>query len=196
MNIIMTEKVRHCEVCRNRSFSREGIVCSLTNDKPQFRESCKEFRPKDGFAKHLIDVNIDYEQLKKLRFDVFAFGIIFISIGLFLIVGILVAYSHLLDRGYIAGGKVVVIVVGIGLLVVAMGLSPIISYRRRRVVVNSRKELLDAILMKYQISYDFNLKFLRTYMDKWKVRYTLTLRQLWSTSENYEKQTFIKKKLI
>ncbi|NVK28556.1 MAG: hypothetical protein HWE14_10965 [Flavobacteriia bacterium] len=134
--------------------------------------------------------------MRKLRFDVFTFGILFISIGVLVAIGTIVASAIIFDKGYFVLGTGQIAIIAVGLLITAAGIAPILSYRRRKEVVYAKKENLDLILEKYQITYEFNLKFVRTYMDKWKVKYSLVLRQMWSTAENYEKETFVKKKLV
>ncbi len=41
----LKEQLRFCQICENRKFSaQQGIVCSLTDAKPTFKENCPDFK--------------------------------------------------------------------------------------------------------------------------------------------------------
>lgn len=40
----LQERLQHCEICANRAFNlKEGMYCSLTNEKPVFEDACPDF---------------------------------------------------------------------------------------------------------------------------------------------------------
>jgi hypothetical protein len=41
----MEEKIKICKICQNKSYTSEkGIVCGLTNEKPDFEKECPDFK--------------------------------------------------------------------------------------------------------------------------------------------------------
>ncbi len=40
----LNECLEFCKICQNRHVDfKTGLICSLTNEKPQFEDSCKDF---------------------------------------------------------------------------------------------------------------------------------------------------------
>jgi len=40
----LLERLEICKKCDNREYSKTGIICSLTNEKPNFEDKCSEFK--------------------------------------------------------------------------------------------------------------------------------------------------------
>jgi len=94
------DQLKLCEKCKNKSFdSKKGVICSLTNEQPDFKGTCPSFKEKENIKKYreyntnpdIIDIN-RYPALKNIIeiLNIFAWivGLISIIITIFSIYGL------------------------------------------------------------------------------------------------------------
>ncbi|AUC15790.1 hypothetical protein BTO06_11800 [Tenacibaculum sp. SZ-18] len=56
----LNERLEFCKICKNRYVDfKTGLVCSLTNDKPQFENSCGEFVKDVKEAERKLKMKLD-----------------------------------------------------------------------------------------------------------------------------------------
>ncbi|MBL3656285.1 hypothetical protein [Fulvivirga sediminis] len=56
------ERLKYCKICSNRAYNNYGVVCKLTNDKPQFKNRCPYFiedsAEREAYEARLFDEKI------------------------------------------------------------------------------------------------------------------------------------------
>ena len=61
----LSERLQYCKICQKRSFDRSvGIICSLTNAKPEFEEKCENFQIDEAEAKLVLEKNQQRAQIE------------------------------------------------------------------------------------------------------------------------------------
>ena len=56
----LKERLEFCKICQNRHVDLEtGLVCSLTNVKPQFENSCGDFFKDEKEAERVLKMKLD-----------------------------------------------------------------------------------------------------------------------------------------
>ena len=56
----LNERLEFCKICKNRHVDfKTGLVCALTNDKPQFEDSCGEFVKDEKEAERKLKMKLD-----------------------------------------------------------------------------------------------------------------------------------------
>jgi uncharacterized protein YneF (UPF0154 family) len=56
----LNECLEFCKICQNRHVDfKTGLICSLTNEKPQFEDSCKDFLKDKKEAKRKLKMKLD-----------------------------------------------------------------------------------------------------------------------------------------
>ena len=58
------DKKNYCRVCLNRNMDYDqGLLCSLTNEKPAFKNTCPSFKLDEKNAERLVDRESDIEKI-------------------------------------------------------------------------------------------------------------------------------------
>ena len=88
------EKLDFCKKCENRSSDLKlGIVCSLTNAKPDFVESCKDFKPDQAeVQKEIARQQLEREAKEAIKMPVWQI-VLSVIIALIALVRLIAAFS-------------------------------------------------------------------------------------------------------
>lgn len=95
------EQLRYCKVCKNQKFDlQQGIICSLTNTKADFEDSCDSFENESGddSTSYLSDFAVQINSIQASqgkRFLNFIIDYIFLHI-IVLIIGVLGGFAAVL----------------------------------------------------------------------------------------------------
>jgi Na+-transporting methylmalonyl-CoA/oxaloacetate decarboxylase gamma subunit len=56
----LKERLEFCRICQNRHVDfKTGLVCSLTNEKPEFEENCNHFLKDEKEAERVLKMKLD-----------------------------------------------------------------------------------------------------------------------------------------
>lgn len=56
----------HCNLCDNKTTSFEkGFICNVTNNKPNFNETCPDIKFENNFLERIESINLDGEIIRK-----------------------------------------------------------------------------------------------------------------------------------
>ena len=83
---------RHCKICKYVDAQlSEGIFCSLTDERPNFKTSCLSFKISDDCLYELRELGIEFERIesKQKRFTprlylMLFIGLVLIALGIYL----------------------------------------------------------------------------------------------------------------
>ena len=57
--MILEERLEFCKICQNRKVDfKTGLVCSLTNEKPEFEDTCKDFVKDEKEAERVLKLKL------------------------------------------------------------------------------------------------------------------------------------------
>tara|TARA_R110000744_G_C19109611_1_gene534571 strand:- start:108 stop:650 length:543 start_codon:yes stop_codon:yes gene_type:complete len=151
------DKVKHCEICDLQSFNfQDGIICSLTNKKPDFQKKCPDIKLNQNLKDKIIEVNTEFEDskyVKKLAVGNFIFYSL-IGIWVLGICYLLIISLYRLAR--IHTFTIAVFCIGIGFFGIAIGA---LNYsKRKRQIISPKKQTLDKLTELYNIRYQFESK--------------------------------------
>jgi len=98
----LNERLEFCKICQNRKVDfHAGLTCALTNEKPDFEESCKDFVKDEKEAERKLKLKLDaagnsrsqngsLNPEKNIRYGVFLIAAgIFILIFISLLFGVI-----------------------------------------------------------------------------------------------------------
>ena len=119
------KQLEFCKICENQKFdTQKGIICSLTNDKADFIETCPSFKEKAEMKKY----NEYKSQSKKIRypalnlisnvFQIFGWIVGIVTIGI-------VIYSFTIDPNIIY--TTILLITGIFVSIINIAISEIIK---------------------------------------------------------------------
>ncbi len=155
---------------------KTGVICSLTNKKPEFHKKCNVIRLEERYKSSVIEVNIAYEALLKTRTDVYGHAIIFFIITFLIVIGGFLIGSYALDSGVIS--TVPLIIMGVGVITLGYAVGPLNNYRQRVKVALNNKKRIDAISRLYGNAYDINIEHHRDSLDNLSYTADLKLRKI------------------
>ncbi|RZS91898.1 hypothetical protein [Aquimarina brevivitae] len=158
----MPHLASHCELCDHQQFDLKiGTTCALTDRKPEFNKTCSKIELNDKFETQLKDINITYDQLKRKKALTIAYFVVMVFVGIAIITS-----AFLLGK-YALGNRVVsavpIIIMGVSLGPFVMGFGTLNSYLQELRVAKSKKERIDKILDLYNIKYDLDIQFGKSY---------------------------------
>jgi len=81
------EQTKHCVLCKN-SLSRfkDGLYCGITNEKPDFNNSCSEIKLGNNFFNELKSVHIEFEKIKRTKITNYLHFFTFLLISLIIFI--------------------------------------------------------------------------------------------------------------
>ena len=145
---------KHCLVCDNKLFDfKNGTRCSLTNERPNFKDKCRDINFAKNLEETIKEINTEYELVKKTKSISYANFVMFLLISAAVILTGFLIGKHALDKGVISTVPLIIMGVGISILPLASG--PLNKYRQHISVAKQKKHQLDELLLKYNIKYLF-----------------------------------------
>ncbi len=58
------DKLNYCRICTNANIDYDkGLLCSLTDEKPYFEETCEDFNLNEENAERLVDREPDVKKI-------------------------------------------------------------------------------------------------------------------------------------
>jgi len=149
----MTES-NHCELCDLQSLNyKYGIVCSLTEKKPSFQKQCSNISLENKLVEKLVEINMEYEDLKHVKKQTVLNLIFYLIIGLAVIylsyfIGTILPATTIFHT-------VTIIIFASGLVLIGRGIGGINFYRQKYGVIVPKKKILDQLSELYNINYEF-----------------------------------------
>jgi hypothetical protein len=66
----LEDRLRYCKLCHNKTFNFDkGMLCGLTNEKPQFDETCSDYK-ENMYERKIYEENLRTERIKvNVSFD-------------------------------------------------------------------------------------------------------------------------------
>ncbi|MFK7811621.1 MAG: hypothetical protein AB8B59_03950 [Maribacter sp.] len=149
---------RHCALCDNQLVNiKEGTTCKLTSKKPEFNKTCTKIELNEKFEKKIKKVNIELENIKRTKTDTIGHVVIFTVISLAVIFAGYYLGKYAWDGGVISITPLIIITIGLGVLVLAVG--PLNKFRNDMLITKDNKDKLDEVLDLYNIEYEIDLKY-------------------------------------
>ena len=149
---------RHCELCDHQKTSlQQGTTCGLTDQKPDFNNTCMHIALNDKFEYKLKQVNIVCEDVKRRKPLTMVYFVVFLLIGLAVIGGGYWLGKYALDGGVIS--TVPIIIMGVGIAPLGMGFGALNKYRQDMEAARDKKAKVDEVLAAYRIEYDIDIQF-------------------------------------
>ncbi|MPQ49313.1 hypothetical protein GCQ56_20155 [Marinifilum sp. N1E240] len=147
-------KSNHCELCDLQSFNyKYGIICSLTEKKPSFQKQCSYISLEKKLVEKLVEINMEYEDLKHVKKQT-VLNLIF-----YLIIGLAVVYLSYFIGTILPATTifqtVTIIIFASGLVLIGKGIGGINFYRQKSGVIVPKKKILDQLAELYNINYEF-----------------------------------------
>lgn len=131
-------QAKHCEICENQLFDMKfGTKCSLTNEKPNFKNKCTYIKFDKKYEHKITDVNVEFEKIKKTKALTITNLIVFAALGIsIMLIGFLIG-KFALDNNVIS--TIPIIIMGVGFLIMPKALAPFYLYRQRMAIAKKRK---------------------------------------------------------
>lgn len=143
----------HCEICDLQAFNfTEGIICSLTNKKADFKRKCSKIKLDNKLKKKIIEVNTEFEDSKYVKklaignmilYGLIGLGVLFICYYLMTILN-RVALFHTVT--------IMIFSIGIGII----GIGTLNYSMRKRNTITPKKFSLDKLTELYNVRYEFS----------------------------------------
>ncbi len=140
----------HCELCENKLFSlKNGNTCSLTNQKPNFINTCSDIKFVETVEELAQTRSTEYQflQKEKAKATVTFFAYIGISVAI-IVVGIIMGL-RINEGGYFATHPWIIVIVGLALLPKA--LYKYINFNQALTASKNKKDKIKEILKLYNI---------------------------------------------
>jgi len=149
---------KHCDLCKNEQTSlKNGLTCSLTNRKPEFKNICSEIKLNNKFLEKLEIANLEFERIRRKTNAVHLNFFVLIIVGFFLIYRSSAWAELMLSTTYYWYYKIGTISVGVSIIIVAS--FKLITFKEKLGNVKYEKNKIDGVLDKYGISYVIKLDF-------------------------------------
>ncbi len=149
---------RHCILCDNQLVNiKDGTTCSLTNKKPDFNKTCIKIELNEKFEQRVKKINIELENVNRTKTDTYGHVAIYTIISFAVIFGGYYIGKYAFDSGVISTVPLIIIAIGSGILVFAVG--PLNKFRNKLTIAKSNREKLDEVLNLYKIDYDIDLEY-------------------------------------
>ncbi len=154
------DNTNHCILCDNKIVDfKTGVLCNLTNRKPDFQEKCNVIKLDNEFKSKITETNIEYEAVLKTRIDVYGNFILFLLIALAVFIGGFLFGKYVLEIGVIS--TVPIIIIGIGIVPLGMAFGPLNHYLSSVKIAKEKKVNIDKIARLYGYDYDIKIKHLK-----------------------------------
>lgn len=148
---------KHCVLCDNKIVDyKTGVICSLTNKKPDFQEKCNTIKLDNIFKSKITEKNIEYEAVLKTRVDAYGMFIFYLIIAILIFVGSYLLGKYIFDAGYIS--TVPLIIMGVGIIPLGVAFGTFNNYRSLLSIATKRKQELDKITKLYGYAYNITIE--------------------------------------
>jgi hypothetical protein len=145
----------HCKLCDNKIVDfKTGVICSLTNKKPDFTNKCPKIVLENDFEKQITKINIEYESVLNSRTNQIGLGVFNLIISLVIFILGMVITNFIFQKGFISTITLVILV--IACIPLAKGIGTINSYFNDLKIAKKQKQKLDKIASFY--GYDYNIQ--------------------------------------
>ena len=149
---------KHCDLCKNEQTNlKNGLTCSLTNRKPNFKDTCSKINLNEKFQKKIENINLELENRRKEKSSVLSNFYFLIVIGFTLIIGGFYFFKSNTKSVYAMQFSFGFISVGITFLTIAY--NKLNKFRREIYNAEFDKYELDDFLEKYGIEYKTEINF-------------------------------------
>ncbi|WP_435262648.1 hypothetical protein [Tenacibaculum sp. nBUS_03] len=149
---------KHCDLCENEQTSlKNGLTCSLTNRKPNFKNTCSKINLNEKFQEKLEYLNLELENRKKEKKSVHTKFYLFIIIGFLLITGGVYLFKS--TKLSVYGLQVTYMFFGGGISILGIAYNILNKHRRKLYNAEYDKYEIDEFLKLYGIEYDTNIDF-------------------------------------
>jgi hypothetical protein len=153
---------RHCDLCEFQITTlKEGTTCKLTEEKPEFNNTCSKIELNEKFRNKLKSINIEYEKIKQEKVLTFIYFGVFLLIGISAITGGYLLGKYAFEGGIIS--TVPLIIMGVGLSPIGMAFGTLNNYRQKMEIAKINKNKIDEVLNLYKIDYEIDIKFGKEY---------------------------------
>jgi hypothetical protein len=171
------ELTRHCDLCdHHRTRFKDGIICGLTERKPEFSRVCSKSKYDTELTYKLKKVNFDYQVLQKLRWEkhvkfiaAIALALSLVGVGLWLLLTYGVALRSPL---YIS-----LSFMGSALVPLFVAFNDFVNYKQEMAQAKKKKDQIDEVLNLYRIRYDIDFKFDEIFTDEYEITAKVTIHQ-------------------
>lgn len=164
-------------LCDNKIVDfKTGVICSLTNKKPDFQEKCNVIKLNNAFKAKIKETNIEYEALLKTRVNVYRMFIFYLSISIAISVGGYLLVKYILDTGIIS--ILYLIMIGIDLIPFGMAFGSLNYYKSSLKIASKRKKELDKIARLYGYSYNIKIAHLKDSLGNKSYETDLNIRRI------------------
>ncbi len=167
---------QHCLICENRKHDEmTGVICGLTNKKPDFQDKCASIILNEEFANKISEVNVKYKLIKRTKADTVGHVILFITLGT---IAILIAYflgKYALDAGFFSTVPIIIMTVGMFLFTMAFG--PLNKYRQEVEVAKMSKDRIDQLTELYGLEYEIDVKIVNAPLDLLDIQMRLKIKK-------------------
>ncbi|WP_452597539.1 hypothetical protein [Pontimicrobium sp. MEBiC01747] len=168
---------KHCVLCDNKIVDyKTGVICSLTNKKPDFQEKCNVIKLNNTFKSKITETNIEYEAVLKTRTDVYGMFIFYLIIALAIFVGGYLLGKYIFEAGVIS--TIPLIIMGVGIIPLGMAFGPLNYYKSSLKIASKRKKELDKIARLYGYSYNIKIAHLKDSLGNKSYETDLNLRRI------------------
>lgn len=149
---------KHCDLCKNKRMElKNGLVCSLTNKKPDFKINCTKINFSEDLQQILELVNIELEVIKNDKKSTHLSFYIFSIIGTFIIVGGISLLKSTENSRYAI--EIIFLIISLGFSIFAITYHNIKKYRRKLYNAKFDKYEIDSLLKIYGILYKSKTSF-------------------------------------
>ena len=168
------ENSKHCGICDLHSFNlNEGIICSLTNKKPKFKQKCPDIILDKKLKEKILEINTEFQDSRRVRKIAVGNMILYGLIGL----GVLCICYYLINKLYrialIHTGTIAIFSIGIG--IIGIGIGAINYSRQKRNAIAPKKSNLDKLTELYNVKYEFKSQTSTDIMDVTETKIELRL---------------------
>lgn len=149
---------KHCDLCKNKQMElKNGLICSLTNKKPDFKIYCTKIDFSKDLQQILESVNIELEVIKKDKISIHLSFYLFSTIGTFIIFGGISLLKSTENSRYAI--EIVFLIISLGISIFTITYHNIKKYRRKLHNAKFDKYEIDSFLKKYRIEYTSKTSF-------------------------------------
>ena len=152
------KRAAHCRLCNHQEVElKKGTICGLTNEKPDFPNTCPSINFSDRLEAKIKEVNTIYENIRRRTTLTYIYTALILTISLSVMVGGWYLGKYVYATGALS--TVPIIVIGIGFLLFPAAFGPLNFHRRDLKMAREGKEKLDKILSLYNMKYKIDITF-------------------------------------
>lgn len=153
-------EIDHCVLCDHKEMvPGSGLVCTVTNEKPNFSGVCTKYRGQNVLRSTLEETLESYETLKRTKSSVLINFILYLSLSILVITGAYFLHTYVLDKGVLSVLPLIIGVAGITLLGIAFG--PLNYYRNNIKILKRKLDKIGAVMNLNNISHSYEIKFIK-----------------------------------